>query len=87
LEQVWYLPRIHEEDQPAGRWPALLGWWTYLGAEVSKTLPPPPLAEISASTRLLPGGAQVVALLEDPAAVDVAHYVALHARWLQQQPT
>ena len=87
LEQVWHLPRIHEEDSPAGHWPALLGWWTYLGAEVSKTLPSPPLPEISAATRLLPSGARVVALLEDPADVDESQYEALHARWLQQLAT
>ncbi|MDZ5441519.1 hypothetical protein U2F26_02055 [Micromonospora sp. 4G57] len=87
LDQIWHLTRIHEEDHPVDGWPALLGWWTYLGAEVSRMLPAPPLPEISAHSRLLPSGARVVALLDDPAAVDAARYEALHTRWLKHLPS
>ncbi|MEV8503986.1 hypothetical protein AB0368_04030 [Actinoplanes sp. NPDC051475] len=79
-EQVWNLG-IHEGIHPGGGWPAELGWWTYLGA--GRHLPQSPLPEVTARAYRLPNGALVVALLDDPAAVDPLRYADIHARWMR----
>ncbi|MFJ8578391.1 hypothetical protein [Micromonospora sp. NPDC093277] len=66
---------------PTGGWPAELGWWTYL--RPGGHLPPPQLPEVAARTRRLPNGALLVALLDDPAAVDPLRYEDIHRRWLR----
>jgi hypothetical protein len=71
---------LHDLPHPAGDWPAELGWWTYLGPGHRR---PPRLPAIAARTRLLPHGAQLVTLLDDPAAVDPLRYEDIHRRWLQ----
>lgn len=78
-EQVWNLG-IHDGIHPAGGWPAELGWWTYLGA--GRHLPQSPLPEVTARAYRLPNGALLVALLDDPAAVDPLRYADIHARWM-----
>ncbi|MCO1577052.1 hypothetical protein M8C13_14935 [Crossiella sp. SN42] len=65
------------ESQPdgvpaPGQWPDWLGWWTYFNAERADMLPNPP-----AGLRLTPRGA-VLALLDDPAAVDPAEFARIH---------
>ncbi|AGL17409.1 hypothetical protein [Actinoplanes sp. N902-109] len=62
-----------------GGWPAELGWWTYLGP--GNRAPAPPLPEVADRARRLPDGSWLVALLDDPAAVDPARYEELHRRW------
>ncbi|MFE9203460.1 hypothetical protein [Micromonospora sp. NPDC007230] len=78
-DQIWEWG-IHDAPHPTGGWPAELGWWTYLGPD--RRLPPPPLPEVAVRTRRLPNGAQLVTLLDDPAAIDPVRYKAIHSRWL-----
>jgi hypothetical protein len=80
IEQVW---SIHDTEHPIGGWPAALGWWTYLSPDHRR--PPPPLPEIAARTSTLPNGGLLVALLDDPAAVDELHFKDIHKRWLPTQ--
>lgn len=82
-DQVWALG-IHDAKHPAGGgWPAELGWWAYMGPDRLRL--PPPLPEVAARTRRLPGGAMLVTLLTDPAAVDPSRYEQLHRRWLRRR--
>jgi len=63
VEQVRHLP------------PRTLGWWTYLDAEHYERVPPlPPEADV----RRTPRGAAVIALLDDPASVDVLAFERFH---------
>jgi hypothetical protein len=80
IDQIWDLG-IHEAVHPAGGWPAELGWWTYIGP--TRHLPPAPLAEVASRASHLTNGAVLVALLDDPASVDVLLYENLHTRWLR----
>jgi hypothetical protein len=82
LERVWDLAQVPDDACREGCWPRLLGWWTYLGAVGGKATPPPPLAQFFTSDRALPSGARVVALLDDPAAVDERRYEEFHEGWL-----
>jgi hypothetical protein len=70
----------------AGPWPAELSWLTYL----SPGHPAPRLSELRAlplphmpEIRPLPGGAVLITLLDDPAAVDPVRYQDIHARRLE----
>ncbi|MFI5930819.1 hypothetical protein [Actinoplanes sp. NPDC051494] len=71
-EQVWHLA--------GGDWPAELGWLTYLGPGGDLRTPLPP--DVAARTRRLDGGALLVTLLDDPAAVDALRYEDIHREWL-----
>ncbi|WP_127502680.1 hypothetical protein [Actinoplanes solisilvae] len=77
-EQAWDSGTDHAVD-PAGGWPAELGWSTYLGPGLG--LPAPPSAEIADRTRRLANGALLITLLDDPAAVDVLRYEEIHTVW------
>lgn len=79
-DQVWALG-VHDAAHPVGGWPAELGWWTYLGPDDHR--PPPPLPEVAARSRRLANGGLLIALLDDPAAVDPLRYEDLHRRWLR----
>ncbi|HEX5598974.1 MAG TPA: hypothetical protein VFX61_23610 [Micromonosporaceae bacterium] len=83
-DQVWHLPHVQEEFHPGGGWPALLGWWTYLGPERCRHLPPAPLAEIGEKALPLANGGLLVSLLDDPTTVDPIRYEEIHTRWLQE---
>ncbi|MBB4674098.1 hypothetical protein [Crossiella cryophila] len=74
LEQVWSLlpDPLGDDVPPPGQWPHRLGWWTYFNAERADLLPNPP-----AGLRLTPSGA-VLALLDDPAAVDALEFERIH---------
>ncbi|GAA0430368.1 hypothetical protein Aca07nite_39110 [Actinoplanes capillaceus] len=78
--QIWDLG-IHEAVHPVGGWPSELGWWSYLGP--TRHLPAPPLVEVADRVRVLPNGAVLVTLLDDPASVDVLRYEEVHIRWLR----
>jgi hypothetical protein len=78
-EQIWTTlcdPYSHAPPPP-GSWPEWLSWSTYFGAEHYRQLPPLP-AELDADVRRTPGGAAVVTLLTDPAAVDELRFARLH---------
>ena len=79
-DQIWALG-IHDAVHPVVGWPAELGWWTYLRADPSRA--PAPLPDVAERTRHLPGGAVLVTLVDDPAAVDPSQYEQLHTRWLK----
>lgn len=86
LEQIWHLLGTTYPDgpPPPGRWPELMGWWTYLNAEYYRRLPPlPPDAE--ATVHHTSAGV-VIALLDDPASVDELAYERLHVRLLTGLP-
>jgi hypothetical protein len=72
---------VSEDDIQPGRLPSWLGWWTYLDADRTRRLPPLPVPEVAESVRATPSGAAVIALLDDPAAIDLARYRRLHAEW------
>ncbi|MBP2476378.1 hypothetical protein JOF53_005250 [Crossiella equi] len=73
MEQVWHTrPNLNFDPPPPGQWPELLGWWTYFDAERTELLPDPP-----ARLRLT-GRGSVLALLDDPAAVDALEFERLH---------
>lgn len=69
VEDDWSWEQVGDEPQ--------VGWWRYLGT--GRELPFPPTGEMAVSA--LPGGARLVTLLDDPAAVDVPRYVRIHDRW------
>lgn len=71
LARVLRAPGIEEVPAP-GQWPQWLGWWTYFNAERADVLPGPP-----AGLRLTRRGA-VLALLDDPAAVDPAEFLRIN---------
>jgi hypothetical protein len=77
-EQAWRAG-VPATASSADGWPAELGWWTYLGP--GRNLSPPRLPEVAAGTRRLPNGALLIALLEDPAAVDPIHFADVLTRW------
>lgn len=80
LEQIWDElrdPRSGDTPPPAGSWPEWLSWSTYFAAELHQALPPVP-AELGANVRRTPGGAAVIELSDDPAAVDPLRFARLH---------
>lgn len=87
VEDDWSVLQVHRlvedpasnEAPPPGRWPELLGWWTYFGPDLHRDLPPPP-ADLGATVRRTPGGGAVVSFLDDPAAVDALAFERLHLR-------
>lgn len=68
VEDEWSIEQIWTGDTR----PEWLGWWTYFAAPPA--LPP----ELGATFRTTPGGGVVVALLDDPAAVDPVRFAELH---------
>jgi hypothetical protein len=72
---------MSDDDVPPGRLPPWLGWWTYLDADRARLLPPVPIPEVAEAVRATHSGAVVIALLADPAAIDIARYRSLHAEW------
>jgi hypothetical protein len=80
LEQIWAElrdPRAFATPPPPGTWPEWLSWSTYFDAERHRALPPVP-AELGARVRPTPGGAAVIELSDDPAAVDPLRFARLH---------
>ncbi|MFD1050521.1 hypothetical protein ACFQ1S_35850, partial [Kibdelosporangium lantanae] len=71
VEDEWSVEQIWSGETR----PEWLGWWTYFASP--PTLPP----ELGATVRATPGGGVVVALLEDPAAVDPLWFAELHRRY------
>ncbi|MCP2169682.1 hypothetical protein [Goodfellowiella coeruleoviolacea] len=84
LEQIWRtLADPYAGPQPTpGHWPRWLGWTTYFSADYYQSLPPLPEEPGLTVTRTPDGGA-VLALLDDPAAVDVLEFERFHARYQQ----
>jgi hypothetical protein len=81
VEELGDAEPASEDDIRPGRLPSWLGWWTYLNADRARRLPPLPVREVAEAVRATPSGAAVIALLDDPAAIDVARYRRLHADW------
>ncbi|MGW5718487.1 hypothetical protein ACWEVP_20125 [Amycolatopsis sp. NPDC003865] len=80
LEQIWSeLPDPLAGDAPPARgaWPDWLSWWTYFAADHHR-LPAPVTAELGADIRRSPGGAAVIALSTDPAAVDELRFARVN---------
>ncbi|MFI1991923.1 hypothetical protein [Actinoplanes sp. NPDC020271] len=69
VEDEWSVEQAGDEPQ--------VGWWRYLGP--GRDLPFPPTPEMVVEE--LPGGARLIRLLDDPAAVDALRYAAIHERW------
>ncbi|MFB9429448.1 hypothetical protein [Streptoalloteichus tenebrarius] len=78
-------PEIADPDSdatppPPGSWPEWLGWLTHLDTGRHSPLPPLPTA-LDATVHRTPGGAAVIALMTDLAAVDPARFAHLHHRY------
>ncbi|GAA0623813.1 hypothetical protein GCM10010174_48730 [Kutzneria viridogrisea] len=85
-EQVWRLlsDPLGEQVPAVGRWPELLGWWTYFGAERAGALPPLPTG-VPATVRPTAGGGAVLALLEEATALDELEFERVHRVLLDSQ--
>ncbi|SEF37485.1 hypothetical protein SAMN05421837_11445 [Amycolatopsis pretoriensis] len=83
LEQIWNeLPDPLAGNTPPawGAWPDWLSWWTYFDADHHRLLAPV-TAGLDADVRRSPGGATVIALLTDPAAVDEVRFARLNQEY------
>ncbi|MGZ3146480.1 hypothetical protein ACVDFE_31710 [Lentzea chajnantorensis] len=75
LEQIWSeLRKPLDDTTPVPQW---LSWFTYLGAERRRVLAPV-LDRLGADVLEMRGGAALVRLLDDPAAVDPVRFAQLH---------
>lgn len=87
VEDEWSLEQVHpslphpvsDAPPPPGRRPDRMGWWTYVTAELYRRMPPLPPG-IDATVRRTSSGAAVIALLDDPAAVDPLAFERFHLR-------
>ncbi|HJP78825.1 MAG TPA: hypothetical protein VJ914_31415 [Pseudonocardiaceae bacterium] len=80
LEQIWSEltdPASGPTPPPVGALPEWLSWSTYFDAPRYRRLPPLP-GQGDATVRRTPGGAAVITLLTDPAAVDPVRFARLH---------
>lgn len=85
LEQIWSeLPDPLAWNAPPARgaWPDWLSWWTYFDADHHRLLAPV-TTRLGADIRRSPGGAAVIALLTDPAAVDELRFARLNQEYQQ----
>jgi hypothetical protein len=83
LEQIWSKlpdPSSGGTPPPPGAWPDWLSWSTYFDADRYGLLPPVPV-ELGARVRGTAGGAAVIELLPDPAAVDPLEFARLHREY------
>jgi hypothetical protein len=83
LEQIWSElpdPLSGGTPLPRGSWPDWLSWWTHFDADHYRLLAP--VTEgLGADILRSPGGAAVIALLTDPAAVDEVRFARLNQEY------